>query len=54
MLVSRVPKRKIDARVWYRDGGGGVGRKVRGVESVGVVEVIGDRWGGGMAAWGVL
>lgn len=53
VLVSKLPKRKIDARVWYRDGsGGGVGRKVRGVEMVGVVEVLGDRYGGGSGGVG--
>lgn len=51
-----MPKRKMDARVWYRDGNGAgaVGRKVRGVELGSVVEVMGDRWGTGMGWWGVL
>ncbi|KAF1919145.1 hypothetical protein BDU57DRAFT_132197 [Ampelomyces quisqualis] len=55
VLVSHVPKRKIDARVWYREGhGGGLGKKIRGVEMSGVVEVMGDRWGDGAGRWGIL
>lgn len=51
ILVSRLPRRKMDARVYYADGGVSGGRK-RGVEMVGVLEVVGDRWGGRTGAWG--
>jgi hypothetical protein len=54
LLVSSMPKGKMDARVFYREGGGdGVVKKLRGVEMVWVVEVMWDRWGGGVGAWGV-
>jgi hypothetical protein len=57
LLVSRLPKRKMDAKVYYRDGnaeGGGTGKKLRGVEMVGVVEVMSDRWEGRVGGWGLL
>jgi hypothetical protein len=58
LLVSQMPKRKMDAKVYYRDGNGnGNGRgskKLRGVEMVGVVEVLWDRWEGRGGEWGVL
>jgi hypothetical protein len=56
LLVSCLPKRKLDAKVYYRDGNGassGV-KKLRGVEMVGVVEVMCDRWEGRSGDWGVL
>lgn len=57
--MSRVPRRRIDARVFYADAGGrGVkartGLRMRGVELVGVVEVVADRWGGRVGAWGTF
>lgn len=53
VLVSHLPKRKMDAKVFYRDGNEGV-KKLRGVEMVGVVEVVSDRWEGRVGGWGVL
>lgn len=53
VLVSQLPKRKMDARVYYRDGNEGV-KKLRGVEMVSVVEVVSDRWEGRVGGWGML
>ncbi|KAH7402337.1 hypothetical protein DE146DRAFT_463010 [Phaeosphaeria sp. MPI-PUGE-AT-0046c] len=53
VLVSQVPKTKMDAKVYYREGNEGV-KRLRGVEMVGVVEVVSDRWEGRVGAWGVL
>lgn len=53
MLMSQLPKRKMDARVYYRDGNEGV-KKLRGVEMVSVVEVVSDRWEGRGGGWGTL
>jgi hypothetical protein len=54
-----MPRRKADARVLYADGEGVVerARRVRGgkgPEMVGVMEVLSDRWGGRVGAWGVF
>lgn len=49
VLVSMLPRRKLDARVYYA-AGRDRGRK-RGVEMAGVVEVIADRRGGRTGAW---
>ncbi|KAF3044177.1 hypothetical protein E8E11_003280 [Didymella keratinophila] len=54
VLVSMLPRRKLDARVYYADSGGRDRRKRRGVEMVGVVEVIADRRGGRVGAWGAF
>ena len=55
LLVTRLPKKKIDARVHYADSGGGVGKgKKRGVEIVGVLEVVSDRWEGRGGDWGTF
>jgi hypothetical protein len=45
----------MDARVFYSDAGGGKGvGKKRGVEMVGVLEVVSDRWEGMVGGWGVF
>jgi len=57
MLVSVLPRGKMDARVVYRDGSVGMGigvKKLRGVECVSVVEVLGERYAGRVGAWEVL
>jgi hypothetical protein len=54
VLVSMLPRRKLDARVYYADSGGRDRGKRRGVEMVGVVEVIADRRGGRVGAWGAF
>jgi hypothetical protein len=60
VLVSLLPRRKMDARVFYRDEGSGsgargvAGKKMRGVEMVGVLEVVSDRWEGKVGAWGAF
>jgi hypothetical protein len=55
LLVSQLPKRKMDAKVYYRDGNEERGvKKLRGVEMVGVVEVLWDRWEGRNGDWRVL
>jgi hypothetical protein len=57
LLVSQLPRRKMDAKVYYRDGNVGAGgavKKLRGVEMVGVVEVMSDRWEGRSGDWGML
>jgi hypothetical protein len=54
VLVSMLPRRKLDARVYYSDSGGRDRGKRRGVEMVGAVEVIADRRGGRVGAWGVF
>lgn len=59
LLVTRVPRRKLDARVFYSDVGGStkgsiVVRKGKGPEMVGVVEVVSDRWEGRVGAWGTF
>lgn len=54
ILVSQVPRRKIDARVFYRDGSGGATKKIRGVEMVNVMEVVSDRWESRFGGWGAF
>ena len=58
LLVTRVPRRKMDARVFYSDGGGtnrgSMVRNGKGPEMVGVMEVMSDRWGGRVGAWGTF
>lgn len=57
ILVSALPRGKMDARVVYRDGGVGMGvgvKKAQGVECVSVIEVLGERWEGRVGAWEVL
>lgn len=49
-----MPRRKMDARVYYADMGGRERGKRRGVGTVGVLEIIADRWGGQVGAWGVF
>lgn len=53
VLVTRVPRRKMDARVYYSEEGG-AGKMKRGLEMVGVVEVVKDRWEGRVGRWGVF
>lgn len=52
VLVSRLPRRKLDARVHYSDTRGK--SQKRGVEMVGVLEVVSDRWEGKSGAWGTF
>lgn len=56
--MSQMPRKKMDAKVFYRDEGGGNGtrgvRKMRGVEMVCVLEVLSDRWEGRVGAWGTF
>jgi hypothetical protein len=56
LLVERMPRRKADARVAYGDGGlaGGKVRVGKGVEMVGVVEVVADRYDRRGGAWGTF
>lgn len=54
LLVSQLPRRKMDAHVFYRDGNAAGVKKLRGVELVSVVEVVSDRWGGRVGAWGAF
>lgn len=54
VLVSEMPRRKGDARVFYADNRGRERGKRRGVEMVGVCEVLGERWGGRVGAWGTF
>ncbi|KAH3968986.1 hypothetical protein HBI56_237870 [Parastagonospora nodorum] len=57
LLVSDLPRGKMDARVVYRDGGMGVGvgmKKARGVECASVVEILADRWEGRGGGWEVV
>tara|TARA_R110002003_G_scaffold27_6_gene1391 strand:+ start:18179 stop:19096 length:918 start_codon:yes stop_codon:yes gene_type:complete len=60
ILVGNLPRRKMDARIYYREleargaGAGSGVTKLRGVEMVGVVEVLWDRWEGRVGAWGVF
>ncbi|KAJ4993754.1 hypothetical protein SVAN01_00808 [Stagonosporopsis vannaccii] len=54
VLVTQMPRRKMDARVFYAEVGGRERAKRRGVEMVGVLEVVADRWGTRMGAWGVF
>jgi hypothetical protein len=45
----------MDAKVFYSDSGAGKGMSgKRGVEMVGVLEVVGERWEGGVGGWGVF
>ena len=50
-MLTMMPRRKMDARVYYADTGGRERGKRRGVEMVGVVEVVADRWGDKVGAW---
>ncbi|KAF3038365.1 hypothetical protein E8E12_008479 [Didymella heteroderae] len=54
VLVSMLPRRKLDARAYYADSGSRDRGKRRGVEMVSVVEVVADRWGGKVGAWGAF
>ncbi|KAF3006592.1 hypothetical protein E8E13_007059 [Curvularia kusanoi] len=54
VLLTMMPRGKLDARVYYADTGGRDRGKRRGVEMVTVVEVFADRWGGSVGAWGCL
>ncbi|KAF2114441.1 hypothetical protein BDV96DRAFT_494463 [Lophiotrema nucula] len=49
LMVSRVPRRKVDARVLYSEG-----HNKKGVQWVEVVEVVSDRWGGRTGGWGTF
>ncbi|KAH8708557.1 hypothetical protein GQ44DRAFT_777074 [Phaeosphaeriaceae sp. PMI808] len=51
LLLSSMPRQKMDARVYYRDGGSG-SKKLRGVEMVNIMEVMSDRSKGRVGAWG--
>jgi len=46
LLVERMPRRRGDARLFYSESG-----RKRGVEMVGVLEVVKDRWEGQSGAW---
>ncbi|KAF2125725.1 hypothetical protein P153DRAFT_399867 [Dothidotthia symphoricarpi CBS 119687] len=50
VLVTRVPRRKGDAGVFYREGGAR-GRKC---EMVDVMEIVSDRWEARVGAWGTF
>lgn len=53
LLVSQMPRKKMDAKVLYRDGNTSRSvKKPRGVEMVNVLEVVSDRWDGRVGAWG--
>jgi hypothetical protein len=54
ILVSELPKKKMDAKVYYRDENIGALKKLRGVEMVSVMEVMSDRWEGQIGAWSIL
>jgi len=56
LLVSQMPRKKMDARVFYRDGSDGNRgvKKLRGVEMASVLEVVTDRWEGRVGAWGTF
>lgn len=59
LFVTRMPRRKADAKVLYAEHGGGeMGRASvrsgKGPEMVGVVEVLADRWGVRVGGWGVF
>ena len=51
LMVSRIPKRRGDARLYYSDESGTGRRKG---EVVGVLEVVKDRFGTRTGAWGVF
>ena len=46
LLVGRMPRRRGDARLFYSES-----ERKRGVEMVGVLEVVKDRWEGLSGAW---
>jgi hypothetical protein len=46
-----MPRKKMDARVYYADTEGRERGKRRGVEMVGVIEIVADRWGDRVGAW---
>ncbi|KAI8936600.1 hypothetical protein NX059_007001 [Plenodomus lindquistii] len=56
VLVGKMPRGKRDARVFYGEGGagGGGGGGKRGMEIVGVMEIMGDRWEGRVGDWGTF
>lgn len=54
LLLSRIPRRKMDAKVFYADTGVEERGKRRGVETVGVLEVTADRLGDRVGAWGTF
>lgn len=51
VLLTMMPRKKMDARVYYADTGGRERRKRRGVEMVGVVEIVADRWDDRVGSW---
>lgn len=56
LLVTHMPRKKMDAKAFYKDGAeaGRSVEKMRGVEMVGVLEVVSDRYEGRVGAWGVF
>ncbi|KAF2628114.1 hypothetical protein BU25DRAFT_490755 [Macroventuria anomochaeta] len=52
-LVTMLPRGKMDARVYCADAGGRERGRRRGVEMVGVCELVADRWGGRVGGWGL-
>lgn len=54
LLVSQLPKKKKDAKVYYHDENAGATKKLRGVEMVSVLEIISDRWESRVGAWASL
>jgi hypothetical protein len=51
VLLTMMPRRKMDAKVYYADTGGRERGKRRGVEMVGVVEIVAGRWDDRVGAW---
>ncbi|OSS51023.1 hypothetical protein B5807_04232 [Epicoccum nigrum] len=51
VLLMMMPRKKMDARVYYADTEGRERGKRRGVEMVGVIEIVADRWGDRVGAW---
>ncbi len=51
LLVTKMPKKERDARLYYSDV---AEDRKRRAEMVSVMEVVGDRWGGRVGAWGTF
>ncbi|KAF2738825.1 hypothetical protein EJ04DRAFT_549711 [Polyplosphaeria fusca] len=54
LLVSRLPRGKLDAKYAYAGDETGRGVKNKGVKMVGIVEVVAERWEGRGGAWGAF
>lgn len=54
LLLSKLPRRRSDARIYYSNQNADHAKGQRDVEMVNVVEVLSDRWEGRVGQWGAF